>query len=175
MKNFREMGMGLATLGLVAASSGETLAKAPDTGTEQSAENLDLVDSGVYTSGDAATQEIITKLKKGEWRAVSDPTPPPISFIGDKSKIDQVLANQGLTLDRNNIAIISPDPQQSNNFSLRLIDRAGEVVAETDLVQISVVDNDEIRIATTNSDGSIDLIIYDDGKVKSTRHLIPNQ
>lgn len=170
MKRSMEM---LAAAGLAATiGAGNAEAKSPDTADAGQESQQGIEGSGMYANGDQATKEILSKVESGEWQFVQDETPASVQVIGDRAAVAKVVKEQGLTVTTT--GIYAETDTQSNEWNVKLVDKDGGLLVESQLVQLSV-SGDDLVVLVMNSDGSMDRMVYDDGAVKSSEHLILTQ
>jgi len=113
---------------------------------------------------------LLGKLSSGEYRVSADTTPPPVAFSGDRGAIDQLMRVQGLTLTETGIHSVKGE-QQSNEWAVVITDQKGSLIGETQAVNISA-DGSKLKIRLMNTDGSLDLVVYENGMVTTAKHLV---
>ena len=169
------MAMGLA--GALAADTDPAFARPTTNVDDPKQEALDTPkekETGSYMNGDAPYQDLMLRFVRSEYRAERNPTPPPVEYVGGKTKVRDVMAAQGLHLLESGMTIASDIGEPGMNMTTwapYIFDvQTGKIIAETDYVQLSA-DGDQLRVTMINSDGTIDRIVYDEGRVVEERRI----
>ncbi len=130
-------------------------------------------ETGSYMNGDAPYQDLMQRFVRSEYRAERNTTPPPVEYVGGKTKVNDVMAAQGLHLLESGMTIASDigNSGETTTWAPSIVDvQTGKIIAETDYVQLSA-DGDQLRVTMINSDGTIDRIVYDEGRVVEERRI----